>query len=97
MSAGIHIPNILISLDEVVPPAEDVIDCIVHLGATKEVSTFELRLQNWNKKYSPSGTYPILVGKTGGIGLGLGSYTPTIISLRIENVTYENQAQTTTF
>ena len=75
MSAGIDIPKIVVSLDEVVPPPGDVVDCRIHLGATKEVSSFELRLQNWNKKYSPGGTYPILVGKTGGIGLGLGTYT----------------------
>lgn len=90
MSVGIDIPNILISLDEVVPPPGDVVDCRIHLGATKEVSSFELRLQNWNKKYSPGGTYPILVGKTGGIGIGLGTYTPALISLRIEGVKYEN-------
>lgn len=90
MSAGIDIPKIVVSLDEVVPPQEDVIDCRVHLGATREVSSFELRLQNWDKKYSPGGAYPIQVGKTGGIGIGLGAYAPALISLRIEGVKYES-------
>ncbi len=80
MSAGIDVPKIVVSLDEVVPPQEDVIDCRVHLGATREVSSFELRLQNWDKKYSPNGAYPIQVGKTGGVGIGL-SLAKALINL----------------
>ncbi len=41
LSAGIDIPKIVVSLDEVVPPQEDVVDCRVHLGASREVSSFE--------------------------------------------------------
>ena len=57
MSIGsVGIPQIALVLGTVTPPQGDVIDVRVHLGCTKEVSSFELTLQNWNKKYSPGGS-----------------------------------------
>jgi hypothetical protein len=87
------IPKIVVSLGTVAPPQEDVINCRVHLGATKEVSNFELLLQNIGGKYSPEGTDPILVGQTGGIGIGRGENAPAVISLKVESVKYEAGTQ----
>ncbi len=90
MSGSVDLPNVIISLGlAVAVPPEDVVKLLVHCGATKEVSSFDLLLQNWNSKYSINGTYPILVGQTGGIGLGRGANAPAVISLRIEAVEYQ--------
>ena len=59
---SVEIPKMAVVFGSVTPPQGDVIDCRVHLGCTKEVSSFEVLLQNWDKKYSPGGTSPISVG-----------------------------------
>jgi hypothetical protein len=90
MSIGsVGIPKAAIVLGSVTPPQGDIVDLLVHLGCTKEVSSFELLLQNWSEKYSPSGSYPILVGANGSISLGRGSNVPQLISLRVENIEYQ--------
>ena len=58
---SINPPVLTIALGAVGVPQADVIEALVHLGATKEVSSWELLLQNWNAKYSPGGTYPLSV------------------------------------
>jgi hypothetical protein len=68
----------------------DVIECRVHLGCTKEVSSFDLLLQNWNGKYSPSGSIPLAVGMDGSISIGRGTNVPKIITCRIESLRYES-------
>jgi hypothetical protein len=77
-------------LGSVTPPQGDVVEARVHLGATKEVSSWELLLQNWDKKYSPGGTYPIIVGQDGYICIGRGVNVPQIITTRTENIKYES-------
>jgi len=60
---------------------------------TREVSSFECTLENWNGKYSPGGSSPISVGVTGGIGISRGGTPPEsvpIISLRVEKVEYQS-------
>jgi hypothetical protein len=63
---------------------------VVHLGATKEVSSWELHLQNWNSKYSPSGTYPLNVGQDGYICIGRGVNVPQLITTRTESVKFQS-------
>jgi len=87
---SVEIPKIAVAFGSVAPPQSDVIDLKVHLGCTKEVSSFEALLQNWNKKYSPGGTYPISVGLDGHIDIGRGSNVPQIITCRVESVKYES-------
>ncbi|MEM0357278.1 MAG: hypothetical protein QXL77_02755 [Candidatus Bathyarchaeia archaeon] len=70
-------------------PQSDIVECRVHLGCTKEVSSFTLTLQNWNGKYSPSGAVPLNVGMDGSISIGRGSQCPQIITGRIESLRYE--------
>ncbi|MEM2385943.1 MAG: hypothetical protein QXO67_03070 [Candidatus Bathyarchaeia archaeon] len=70
-------------------PQSDIVECRVHLGCTKEVSSFTLTLQNWNGKYSPSGPVPLNVGMDGSISIGRGSKCPQIITCRIESLRYE--------
>ena len=53
---SVDIPKLTIALGAVGIPQGDVVEARVHLGATKEVSSWELLLQNWGSKYSPSGT-----------------------------------------
>ncbi|MEM3788280.1 MAG: hypothetical protein QXN95_00225 [Candidatus Bathyarchaeia archaeon] len=71
-------------------PQSDVIECRVHLGCTKEVSSFELLLQNWDGKYSPNGSVPLAVGMDGSIFIGRGSNVPQIITCRIESIKHES-------
>ena len=71
-------------------PQNDIVECRVHLGCTKEVSSFTLTLQNWNGKYSSNGAIPLSVGMDGGISIGRGSHCPQIITCRIESLRYES-------
>jgi len=92
MSVGI--PKCTVVFGSVAPPQGDVIDLKVHLGCTKEVSSFECLLENWNKKYSPSGTSPINVGMDGSISIGRGANVPQIITCRVEKVQCESPTST---
>jgi hypothetical protein len=87
---SIDIPKVTIAFGTVAPPQSDLIDLRVHLGCTNEVSSFEMTLQNWDKKYSPSGSYPISVGLDGHIDVGRGLNVPQIITCRVESVKYES-------
>jgi hypothetical protein len=87
---SLEIPKVAIAFGAVGVPQGDVIQCRVHLGCTKEVSSFEVLLQNWNRKYSPSGSYPINVGMDGSINIGRGANCPQILTCRVESVKYES-------
>ena len=87
---SVEIPKVAIAFGSVTPPQGDVVDLTVHLGCTKEVSSFECLLQNWDKKYSPGGTYPIVVGQDGHIDIGRGANVPQIITLRVESIKCES-------
>jgi len=89
---SVEIPKAAVVFGSVTPPQGDVIELRVHLGCTKEVSSFECLLQNWDKKYSPSGTYPINVGMDGHIDIGRGTNVPQLITCRVESVKYESVA-----
>jgi hypothetical protein len=87
---SVEIPKCAIAFGAVAPPQGDVIELRVHLGCTKEVSSFEVLLQNWDKKYSPGGTYPLSVGQDGHIDIGRGVNCPQIITTRTESIKYES-------
>jgi hypothetical protein len=91
---SVEIPKASIVFGSVTPPQGDVIDLRAHLGCTKEVSSFEVLLQNWDKKYSPGGTSPINVGMDGSISIGRGTNVPQIITCRVEKVQYESPTST---
>jgi len=87
---NVEIPKLAISFGSYGVPQGDVVECHVHLGCTKEISSFEVLLQNWDKKYSPNGVYPINVGMDGSISMGRGTNMPQIITCRVEAVKYES-------
>lgn len=68
------------------PPQGDVTELFIHLGCTEEVSSFECLLQNWDKKYSPGGTYPIDVGVDGSVSLGRGTSVPLLVTVTVEEI-----------
>jgi hypothetical protein len=86
---SVDTPTVAIVFGTVTPPQGDVIELNIHFGCTKEVSSFEAVLQNWNSKYSPSGTYPIVVGLDGSISVGRGANCPLLLTCRVENVKYQ--------
>lgn len=86
---GVEIPKMAVSLGPYGIPQSDVIEAKVHLGATKEVSSWELLLQNWDNKYSSGGSYPLAVGQDGYICIGRGTNVPQIITTRTESREYE--------
>ncbi|MEM4701543.1 MAG: hypothetical protein QXZ51_05320 [Candidatus Bathyarchaeia archaeon] len=89
MSVGI--PRVLITgFTETGISESDILECQVNLGCTKEVSSFEVLLQNWDGKYSPSGILPLNLGASGSIYIGRGSNIPQIVTGRIENINYVN-------
>jgi hypothetical protein len=87
---SVDIPKMTIALGLVGVPQGDVVEAKVHLGATKEVSSWELKLQNWNGKYSPNGAYPLNVGQDGYICIGRGSNVPQLITTRTESIKFDS-------
>ena len=87
---SVEIPKVAVAFGGVAPTQGDVVELRVHLGCTKEVGSFDVLLQNWDKKYSPGGASPINVGMDGHIDIGRGTNVPQIITCRVESVTYES-------
>ena len=87
---SVNAPAVAIAFGSVAPPQGDVIELRVHLGCTREVSSFEALLQNWGGKYSPNGVSPINVGLDGNISVGRGASCPLLLTCRVESVKYES-------
>jgi len=87
---SLELPVVAVVFGSVTPPQGDILELRVHLGCTKEVSSFECLLQNFDKKYSPGGTYPINVGDNGTISIGRGTNCPLILTLRVEEIEPES-------
>jgi hypothetical protein len=87
---SVEVPKVAVAFGSVTPPQSDVIDLRVHLGCTTEVNSFEVLLQNWDNKYSPSGTYPINVGMDGHVDVGRDVNVPQIITCHVESVKFES-------
>jgi len=89
----INVPKPIVVFGNIFVPETDIVECKVHLGATKEVSSFEVKLQNWGRKYSQSGWLPIQLGASGGIGICRIPYNPNVrpmISLKVEHIEYQS-------
>ncbi len=86
-------PAIGLVFGTVLPPQADVVELLVHCGCSKEVGSYEVKLYNWNSKYSPGGTYPITVGLDGSISLGRTPNMPLLMTVRVENVKYQTSPQ----
>jgi len=86
----VNAPVVAIVFGSVTPPQGDVVELKVHLGCTREVSSFEALLQNWGGKYSQNGASPISVGLDGSISLGRGATCPLLMTCRVEGVKYES-------
>jgi len=83
---SLSLPVCAVVFGSVAPPKSDVVELRVHLGATDEVSSFECLLQNFDKKYSQGGTYPISVGVDGSVSLGRGADCPLTATVTVEEV-----------
>lgn len=86
-------PLVTLVFGTVTPPQTDLIELLVHLGCSKEVSSYELTLQNWDSKYSPGAADEIAVGLDGSISLGRTPNCPLLLTLRVENVRYQSTPQ----
>jgi len=89
-SFSVEIPKAAVVFGSVTPPQGDVLELRVHLGCTKEVSSFDCLLQNFNKKYSPGETNAINVGDNGSISIGRGVNCPLILTGRVEEIEPES-------
>jgi hypothetical protein len=87
---SVNAPVVAVVFGSVAPPQGDVVELRVHLGCTREVSSFEVLLQNWGGKYSPNGATPVSVGADGSIGVGRGAACPLLMTCRVESVKYES-------
>jgi len=83
---SVALPVCSLVFGTVTPPQSEVIELRAHLGVTDEVSSFDCLLQNFDKKYSPGGTYPINVGDDGRIYIGRGANSPLIAYITVEEV-----------
>jgi hypothetical protein len=75
----------------VAPLQGDVESLKVHLGCTKEVSSFEVDLKNWDSKYSTSPN-AIALAQDGHVDVGRGANVPQLITCRVEDLEYESSA-----
>jgi len=87
---SVDAPSVAIVFGSVTPPQGDVISLRIHFGCTREVSSYEVVLQNWNGKYSPNGAYPIIVGLDGSLSVGRGVSCPLLLTCRVESVKYQS-------
>jgi hypothetical protein len=87
---SIDIPKMTIALGSVGIPQGDVVEATVHLGATKEISSWELKLQNWSGKYSQNGAYALNIGQDGYICIGRGTNIPQLITTRTETIKFDS-------
>ncbi len=83
-------PSAALVFGAITPSQGDILDLKVHLGCSKEVSSFEVRLQNWDGQYSPNCPNPISVGMDGSISLGRGASCPLLLTCRVESVNYKS-------
>lgn len=87
---SVDLPTCALTFGYVSPPQSDIVDLFVHLGCSKEVSSYEVKLHNHNGWYSPGGYTPITVGLNGTISLGRGATCPLLMTLRVEDVNYNS-------
>ncbi len=87
---SVAIPQVALVFGAVTVPQGDIVELEVHLGCSKEVSSYKVKLQNWDKKYSPNGTSPINVGVDGHIDVGRGSNVPQVLTCRVEGANYQS-------
>jgi len=83
---SLALPVCSVVFGSVTPPQADVIELRVHLGCTEEVSSFECLLQNFDKKYSLGGSYPVDVGVDGSVSIGRGATCPLIATVTVEEI-----------
>jgi len=83
---SVALPVAAVVLGSVTPPQSDILDLKVHLGATREVSSFECLLKNFDKEYSPGGSHPILIDSDGSISAGRNPNQPLLITTRTESI-----------
>ncbi len=79
-----------VALGTIGVPQSDIIEASVHLGATKEVSSWSLRLDNSTGKYSANGAYPLHVGHDGYICIGRTPNVPQLITTRTEKLKFHS-------
>jgi hypothetical protein len=94
---SLALPVCAVVFGSVAPPQADVLELRVHLGATDEVSSFECLLKNFDKKYSPGGTYPINVSDDGSISMGRGASCPLIATITVEEIKAQSNALSENF
>lgn len=85
---SVAVPVAAIAFGSVTPPQGDILELRVHLGCTKEVSSFDCLLQNFDKKYTA--TNPINVGDNCSISIGRGANCPLILTGRVEEIQPES-------
>jgi len=85
---SVAIPVVAVVFGSVIPPQGDILELRVHLGCTKEVSSFDCLLQNFDKKYTV--TNPINVGDNCSISIGRGANCPLILTGRVEEIEPES-------
>jgi hypothetical protein len=89
---SLALPVCAVVFGSVTPPQADVLELKAHLGATDEVSSVDCLLRNFDKKYSPGGTYPVSVGDDGSVSMGRGANNPLIATVTVEEIKASSNA-----
>ena len=83
---SLEIPSVTVVFGDITVPQADIVMLNVHLGCTREISSFECQIQNFDGKYGPNGEHPISLGLDGSISIGRGTNCPLIATVRVEEL-----------
>ena len=86
---SLEIPSVTVVFGDVAVPQTDIVMLNVHLGCTREISSFECQIQNFDGKYGPDGEYPISLGLDGSISIGRGANCPLVATVRVEELIHK--------
>lgn len=90
---SVDLPTAEVVFGSVTPSLGRIIDLVVHLGCTKEVSSFKCLLNNWDEQYSPGGATPITFPSDATIKIGRGSNKPLLLTGKVEDPEYFGDSQ----
>ena len=86
---SVNPPVMTVALGSVGVPQADIIEAMVHLGATKEVSSWELLcrtgMENTAQRHLPAKCWPRRLHR-----IGRGANIPQLITTRTESIKFES-------
>jgi hypothetical protein len=92
-SAGVTIPDVTLTFGSVTVLSEDILEVRVHHGGTREVSSFEVLINNIDGKYYPGDVdlYGLRVAYSASIKVGRVGAVPQLLTGKVETLVCEGE------